>query len=755
MEVRTDLSIFLPDTRTAAQELLVNQLREGPTTHIVLAALDGADTSALAQTSRAMAERLRTNPDILAVVNGPESLSDRERQLLFDNRYLLMPADVAFGLETKDLRAALEQALTRLRSSLGMIERRFVERDPTGEWRRLFGAGASAGNVSLRDGVWFSASGKRALLLLRTRAPAFDLDAQERVLGDIRAAFDAAAAKGVHLMLTGPGVFAVASSQAIQEDAWSLSTIGNVAVILLLLYVFRSLRPVGISMLPLVSGVLAGMAVVTLVYGSIHGITLAFGVTLTGIAADYPLHVMIHRRDKEVAELTTERIWPTLWLGIVTTAIAYAVLLFADLRGLAQLGWLSTVAIIVAGAVTRWVVPPLATPVEVRSLTADRYLLPAMDVLASLRTPTWIAVALSVIYVGWHAAEFWQNDLAELSPVPQQAKEDDRLLRADLGTADPRHVVLAVGADPQQALERCEAVTRRIDSALNDKILAGYEAPCRYLPSVAAQRARQARIPNAATIRTRLHEAAKGLPFKSDLFEPFVADLTQTRLHAPITPSDLQGTLMGARLETLLFSQGSRWVATIPMREVRDPTALAKAINADNEQIFYLDLKRESEQMVTSYRDRALVLWSAGLVGIILTLWFSLRSLRQALEMMIPVAASVVIICAMLLLAGQRISLFHLISLLLVVGIGLDYLLFFNRPEADELERLHSAKAVLFCALTTVFAFGVLAVSRIPVLAAIGSTVALGSVVCFVLAAAFSRPPSVTRAEPIKEVSVA
>lgn len=735
-EIRSDLSVFLPDARTPAQMLLLEQLREGPASRVVLVALEGETPRVLGETSLALSRRLEGSPEIISVANRPESLSTREREFLFQHRYLLAPRNRELDLEEAGLRTTLTGALERLGSSLGMVERRFVAADPTGEWLRLLNGPEASSEPSIRHGVWFSASGERALLVIKTRAPAFELEAQDRTLGEIRRAFEAVAPRSVKIVLSGPGVFAAASREAIKSDASWLSLLGNGVVMLLLFYAFRSPRPVLLSALPLLTGILAGVTAVIAVYGYIHGITLAFGVTLTGVAVDYAIHVLAGRPG-ESREHLLRRIWPTLRLGIVTTVLAYSVMLFADMTGLAQLGLFSTAGLLAAGAAARWGLPAIADTTSLVGLPRIQ-----QPILSSLSSGTARLVALSAIlaaglYVLSRAPDLWQNDLAALSPVPQALKETDRSLRGELGAADPREVMLAVGRDAEEALQRCEAAVERLQAAVQAGVLGSYDAPCLHLPSATTQRSRQARIPETQVLRARLRKASSGLAFRDGLFEPFLADLARTRTLAPVGIKDLEGTIAGLRVEAMLYPQSAGWTAAIPLRNVKDSAALAK--QSVDGQIVYLDLKRESEAMVVGYRDHTLFAWIWGLAGILAVLWFGLRSMPLALRVLLPVIGAVIVVCAVLLTSGQSLSMFHLVALMLVMGLGVDYLLFFNRPAADPEEHQHSVAAVLLCCMTTVVVFGALALSRIPVLSAIGTTVSLGSFFCFVLGAIFGR----------------
>jgi len=100
---------------------------------------------------------------------------------------------------------------------------------------------------------------------------------------------------------------------------------------------------------------------------------------------------------------------------------------------------------------------------------------------------------------------------------------------------------------------------------------------------------------------------------------------------------------------------------------------------------------------------------------------------------------------ALLLLLGKKLSLFNLVALLLVVGIGLNYALFFNRPQSGDEEQRRTLLSLAVCSATTLSAFGALAFSETPVLNAIGITVTLGTVLSLLLAAALSKREETSR----------
>ena len=138
--------------------------------------------------------------------------------------------------------------------------------------------------------------------------------------------------------MSGPGVFAVEIKQTIEAEAWWLSTVAATLVLLFLYASYRSATLVLLSLIPLSTGILAGMLAVQGWFGFIHGITLGFGITLLGVVDDYPIHLFSHLTARSSASAVMQAIWPTMRLGVLTTAIAFASLLLAGFPALAQLG---------------------------------------------------------------------------------------------------------------------------------------------------------------------------------------------------------------------------------------------------------------------------------------------------------------------------------------------------------------------------------------------------------------------------------
>jgi predicted exporter len=743
LSVGTDLTVFLPPSTNPAQRILVSQLRDGVATRLILIALEGEEPATLAAASRELARRLMASGLFGSVNNGDLAAANKERELLVKYRYLLSPAISPERFTSAGLVAALNESLALLASPAGPFIRNTLAQDPTGESRQVLEFLVSETGPEMVSGVWFSRDGKRALLAAETVAAGFDIDGQTRAIEVIRDASRAVGAKNLKLLLSGPGVFAAEARATIQSEARWLSAVATVLVILILLAVYRALGPIVLSALPVATGLLVAIAAVGWLFGPVHGITLGFGATLIGETVDYPSYAFIQAARGERLSDTFGRMGPTLKLAVLTTVFGASAMALSSFQGLAQLGVLTIVGVGAAGLATRWVLPAIAPARwiarKAHALPFDGNRLVNLARHGSRFVGVLVVAALAVIV--WRYDRVWDDDLANLSPVSEAAKTLDRSLRTELGAPDVRYVVIARGKDRESALEASESAAVWLQQSLERGSVAGYDVPSRYLPSTRTQERRRAALPDAETLKRNLDLATRDLPFREGLFTPFLESVERTRTGSLLTAEELWGTAFALKVNALLVRSDGGWAALVPLRGVSDPASLAGAASRAGDEL--LDLKSESNDLVNSYRNQSLRLIALGLVCIFVLLAWGLRTAGAA-RVLTPVLAAVIVDVAILLLWGNRLTLFNLVALLLVVGIGLNYALFFNRPAPDPGERQRTLLSLVVCVATTLSAFCCLAFSQTPVLRAIGITVTLGTMLSFVIAAALSKDPDAT-----------
>ena len=748
LKVSGDLRKFMPAAQTPAQHLLMDELGEGPGSRLLLVALSGDDPAILARQSQALRAQLGASPLFALVANGDvglEAIPPRLRPY----RYLLSDSLDTQRLDAATLRDALDARVQDLGSPAASLVEPLIPSDPTLETLKLAESWQPANAPQRLYDVWFDHAGKQALLVAETVAAGFDPTGQQVAVDRIQQAFaKVRGASHSHLTLSGPGAFSVEIGGRTQREAGWIGTIDTIGLILLLWVAYRSWKAPLLGVLPLASAGLAGLGAVAALFDGVHGITVAFGFTLIGVVQDYPIHLFSHQRAGLSPRQSARELWPTLATGVASTCIAYVTFLASGVDGLKQLAVFTIVGLGTAALTTRFLLPWLIDPSPHDAADSQR-LARLWTQIARLPRPRLALALLAVAAVGVIAfapGAFWQNDLSKLTPVPADSMATDTRLRGELGAPDVRYVIALGGHTAEDALRASEQLRPELDALVARHALEGYDMAARYLPSQATQRRRQAQLPDAATLQADLAQAVSATPFRVDAFANFVGDIATARHAAPLTPRDVAGTPLATSVAGLLLERSDHATALVSLNGLHDPAAVARAAAAHGAQL--LDLKDASESLVVSYRQRVLYALAIAALLLVATVWLALRQTHRVLRVLAPMALTTLLIIAVLRGFGVELNLFHLVALILAAGLGLDYALFFEHAGDDRDEQLRTLHAVIVCSLTTLLVFALLAASSIPVLRAIGSTVAIGVLANFVLALLITRQP-VTAVEPV------
>jgi predicted exporter len=746
--VTTAITHFLPASADARLAKISELLTHAELTRTMVLSVSGADTEQVLPAARALANALRKRPELAWLREGvPPELPERIYQLYFPRRYQFVaedPAQIASLLSDAGLREHARALKRELASPMGALVRRIAGADPLLLFSRLL-ARIEAGRASQLRPVGdqlVSADGKRAFIFLATRASAFDTERQRPFMAHLDASWARIQhASGAKLTLGVSGMqrFALASEHIIRDDIQRVSSISLIGTLALFVWMFRSLRYLVLGLLPLVYGTLCACSVCLLLFGELHGITLAFGSSLIGVCVDYSIHYFNHHMLEgrgATPDASLRRIWPALFMGGLTSAIGFAGLAFSSFPGIREIAVFSAVGVLAALLSMRAFVPPLlpaqARPSRAQQLWAARLERAFLHVLARPRLQ-WApaAIALTLTLVGLPRIH-WVDDLRALLPSDPRLLAENETVRKQVSAMDAGRFVIATGNTIEQALARNDRAAPLLEQAQRDGVLQAHQSLHSWLWSAGLQSENRRAVLSSPDLAQRVHAIYSAEGFNADAFEEFTQSLRAPD-PGPLTLDLLLDSALGPVIRNFVVHDRAQALVLTFVQGVRDPRALERRL-AGCEGVIFFDQTEFLTGLYARFRARVVQLIGLGLLAVFLMVYSHYRRIAQSLAAFLPAVLAGCATAALLGLIRGPLTLLHAVALLLVLAMGVDFGIFLAESSTVRGGIGATLLSLVVACLGTILSFGLLALSHVPALRAIGETTALGTLLSLVLA---------------------
>jgi predicted exporter len=434
-----------------------------------------------------------------------------------------------------------------------------------------------------------------------------------------------------------------------------------------------------------------------------------------------------------------------LWLGAATTVAGFAGLAWTSFPGLREMAVFAGVGVLAAVLATRYWVPVLLP----RAPAPGRIQLACAGALSRLlerarARRAWLALvplaALVVCALGLSSAR-WVDDIEALNQIDAALKLEDERVRARVARMDAGRFVLALGDDEEVALAVNDRVFTRLGALRDEGALASFHSLHTFVWSRALQQTNVEAVLAAPALAERLNQSFASAGFRPGAFASFAAALEQlgTAPVAPLTVADVLDSPLGPlvrpfRVELSATEAHPRQVGIITFLRGIEPDADLGAALGEIPGAYYFDQRATMRAAYRRYRQRTIEMVLAGLVLVGLLVFARYRRLNLALAAFAPALLSAATTLSVLALVGAQLTIIHLVSLLLVLSMGVDYGVFLAESHGDRRALAATTLSVALACVSTVLAFGLLAMSQHPALRAIGVTVGVGVALSFVLA---------------------
>jgi predicted exporter len=705
--------------------------------------------------STVWAQELAQHPEVAELRSGSDPAFEQALlDLYYPRRLLFLSPAPERDIPALFSNQGLHEAARRLRAELaapeGALIKSIAASDPLlafpTQLRRI--EAAQPRTLQLREGRFVAGDPPRAILLLTTVHSPFDTAAQAPMLEFMAKSFEQLDRRfGGKLELTQSGGhrFAVESERRAKADATWLSTISVVLLVVCFYAIYRSTLVLLLSLVPLVFGLLGATALTLALFGSIHALTFAFGGTLIGICTDYPLHLLSHcalRSRGSETRTVVHRLRKPLLLAAGTTATGFLVLASADLPGIREVGVFSTIGVVLALLATLLLLPELIPA----SIGPTRELAALTAWLRRLTAPSgaarWIALsaagaAVVTCVVGLPRIR-WDDDLFALNvPLRLEWLREDAELRGLVSQSDLDRLVIATAQGDESAL----LLDGRVSERLRDAQAAGWIEGFRSVQAFVWPRELQERNRRALAAEPRaferLAEAFEAEGFRSEAFDPFARTLSSEQQPA-LTLGDLFASPLRAAVTPYRVELEEGRVALLStLQGVRDGEALAGALRG-LPGVHFFEAKRFAADIYARYRARSLRMVAAGALAVVVVLALRYRRSDRICVAAAPALLAAATTLALLSIAGVSLSLLHLLGVLLVLCLGVDYGIFLVESSwGGEEDDAASLLSVAIDCLTTLMSFGLLSVSSFPALSALGISTSLGVCLSLLLVLCF------------------
>lgn len=736
-QFKTDISAFVIAGDNAEEILLASEIQSGALSRRYILSVDaGEGHQVSAAFIQVWLENLKSISGVVDVwttdekrgaVEALSSVYAKHGAHLYSRNPERDLAEIFTETALLERAAGLKQALL---SPQGQLIKKIAVQDPL--LLSLYGFKTFATQLQNQT----SGRSQYANFILETQMSGMNVPAQREIQQHIKDSFAAeATGYSYQLDMTGVPLFAVATQTMIEDDVRFISIFSSLALMLLFLFIFRSFRVLFWVFSLLITVMAIAVLVTNFIFGSVHGMTIAIGSTLIGVCIDYPIHALVHAQGLQQGQRITviKKIFPSLFMGALTTLIGYVALGLSGYPGFQQVAVYTGTGIIFSLFLTRYIFPRLMTG-EAKNIKPSRFIVFWPMFCQRYRPALLAGVALLSVTVVLQLDRLqWMQDLQQLTPELDYLKLTDQKIRERIISVEPGRFVLVSGETVEQTLQNAEQVYQRLDIIKQAGDLDDYFGLYPWLLSAQQQLVNQKLLLNSLnevqreSWRSALQ--AHGLSVRRlgelDYTQNEILRLEQV-LKSPIAKL-ISNQIVVADHRTLLII----WLSE------HKPEAIQSAL-ADLQHVQYFSQRDMLNHMAIDYQHRAEITLLSGLALITLLLWLRYKSLVLTMQTLSPAFLAALMILALWAWTGEAISFLHLVGFLLAVAICVDYGIFYHENRSGHLTLTYQAMAASM--LTSALVFGCLIFAQTSMLQTLAKVVSCGVVLGFLLCPILIKP---------------
>jgi len=725
--LETDFLALLPDQEQNNWVRAANQrMKEKVTSRVVF--LISADLFETARDAARFLEKTLSDKQLIVPSKGSTQNQTQDiARLLFPYRASLLSDKERHALQSGKGDKVSRRAMAQIMSPFGMSNAQMIAQDPFLLFSRYLSSRPKLKkNFILRDGLTLVQEKDKEYIVLNFRLSGepFDQSFQTRFMNALETARTQISNEypNIESLQTGAIFYGQRGVEQAQSEATFIGSLSILGIILLNLLIFRTLRPLLLSLLGVGSGILGGLATSLFIFGDLHLMAFVFGAGLIGIAVDYTFHYCCEGfgDPNSTSFSRIKTVTPGLTLGVISSSLGFLILATAPFPGLQQIAIFSASGLVTSYFCVMCIYPFIDRSKGIQHSQTLLNKFSAPDRFWSTKTSAKNRLFLCVIVCGMALFGAFQfntdDDIRRLQNLPQDLKQQEDRIRSLTGLENTTRVLLVHGTSEEAVLQLEEKIKPALKALQAKRQISNFQSISQLVPSLKKQAEDQNLI-------------------QEKLLEPLLMSHQQT-IGLNVNPSVYGGPDKPLSLKTL---NGIEVIQTlsldanihlIRLSGVTD-TAGLEIIAEQHADVRLIDQAKSISFILGTYRMRALML--LGVACLVIYVFLSRRyGLKGAGKVMMPPVLAVVLSPFITAAIGESFTFFNAMALILVLAIGLDYALF--RRESTGPKILNAMLANTLSATSTLLAFGLLALSDMYAIHAFGITILVGIVLAYILA---------------------
>ncbi|MGN1282040.1 MAG: MMPL family transporter [Succinivibrio sp.] len=713
------LSLLPSKTKSSVPEYILDAYTSRVDRQVVFLVKDNSESASVTYSFIDKLKSLPQTEKIISLVSCEDELNFN--RFIFDNRTAFIDSASREKLKSDSY---VKWVLTNIYSAFMSVGQSELDADPMLVARSVFSALSENQPFKIRNGILSVKDGEDTwyFICLITTDTGFDVKSADEFVNNITGfcANIKSTSPSTQILMRGTVFYSDYAAKTAQHDLKILGSISIIGVFILIYLMFRSLLPVFITLLAVCAGILAGLSVLFVFYDRVNLVIIGMGLSVVGVVCDYSIYylTMYQSSLSEGSVSLIRRMSRPLLFASGTDIAAYLIILISPVEPLKQLSLFCIGAISVTVLCVILLEPYLCTYVKKRTLKKSLLIEGYLKLVSSLKVRVVIISVIFGISIYGVMTIRADDDPSSLQSMPSELKAQDQMIGALTGQTSSQKFIIIHENSKTALLE----LSDRLKEYLYRQKEAGFIRSYKTLPL---------NSPKTQTDDCRIVNE-KLVILKEKLSKLDISSRTDSYANNSVSLDEFFNSFAGAHYQMLYLEdeKNSLYTMCVLVDPLMDREKLESDLLRISDRITYLDRRDDFKNVFASFRELIFYVLLTFLAVILLSGIIRLGLKKGAVSFFASLAG-VLSALGSLSILDIKMNLFNELALILVLGIGINYTIFFA---GNQKEKATAIRAIFTALLTTVLTVGILVFSSVSAIVGFATTLCFGITVSFVLA---------------------